>query len=124
MVTGRNTPNTEKTPMSIEQLENELYETPLIVADVALALDGIECGYRIVELTDGRHAFIWGNISAQAGDRLPRETAENPTEQKGINIHPLFEDCVADWREVGEALRDSFNAHTANEVLSAIAHLT
>lgn len=38
------------------------------VSDVMVACDTVECGYRIVELEDGRFAFVWGNIRAHVGD--------------------------------------------------------
>jgi hypothetical protein len=108
----------------VEKLRNEIIEAPLVVEEVELALDGIECGYRIVSLTNGWHAFVWGNICTHVGDRIPRELAENPTAEKGIELHTTFGDCVDEWRAAGEALGDSEWSHTAREVLAAIEHLS
>jgi hypothetical protein len=79
----------------------------LIITDVELAYDGEECGYRIVELDDGQHAFIWGNIRSHVGDTLPNDAIESPEGKRGITLHDGFGDAVMAWNDCADALSDS-----------------
>lgn len=81
--------------------------TNLQVTDVELTLDTMECGYRIVELESGEHAFVWGNIRAKIGDILPADPIGDPTANRGISIHPTYEDAKRAWRDCGEALQQT-----------------
>lgn len=74
------------------------------VTDVELACDTIECGYRIVELEDGRHAFVWGNIRAHIGDVLPDEMIDCGRSDRGIEVHDTYEDAESAWKDCAEAL--------------------
>jgi hypothetical protein len=76
----------------------------MIVADVLVACDAVECGYRVVELKDGRFAFVWGNIRGHAGDVLPEAEAADPVCEHGVTVHATYEEAEAAYRRCAEAL--------------------
>ena len=93
------------------------------VADVLVACDTVECGYRIVELEDGRCAFVWGNIRAHDGDVLPADLVADATAEKGIQIfdgEDADEDAIAAYRDCAEALSQC-SASAGDEMLSRLA---
>jgi hypothetical protein len=90
------------------------------ITDVELAFDGMECGYRIVELEDDRHAFVWGNISAHVGDVLPQELIDRPTGDKGIEVYDGFGEAIMAWNNCADALSDS-GAHEAGGSMRLLA---
>jgi hypothetical protein len=88
----------------------------------ALAIcDGVECGYRIVELADERVAFVWGNIAAKAGDSLDVESLlEKSTDEKGISVHDSYADAEKAWIDCGIALYQGGGERAAKEMLYTI----
>jgi hypothetical protein len=76
----------------------------MMVADVLVACDAVECGYRVVELADGRFAFVWGNILAAAGDVLPEADAAGPVCERGVTVHATYEEAEAAYRRCADAL--------------------
>lgn len=86
----------------------------LEVRDVVVYCDGVESGYRIVELYDGRFAFVWGNIEARYGVVLPadREVAsrfgghrgDRGDGDRGWRAFATYEEAEAAYRECAAAL--------------------
>jgi hypothetical protein len=77
----------------------------LRIAEIELACDTVECGYRIVRTEHGQHAFVWGNIRARIGDDLPREDAVRPTADRGIEVYESFDEATKAWRDCAVALQ-------------------
>jgi hypothetical protein len=88
------------------------------ITDVCLTCDAIECGYRIVELSDGRFAFVWGNIRAHVGDTLP---VMSPTCDKGWTAHDSYDAAENAWLECADALADSGATRAADELRAVAA---
>lgn len=93
------------------------------VTGVEIACDAVECGYRIVEVctpTQPRHAFVWGNISARIGDVLPLDAIDHPTADRGITIHPSYEEAERAYCECADAIR-VYSPIAADEMMSRLA---
>lgn len=91
----------------------------MVISDVLLACDTVECGYRVVELEDGRFAFVWGNIAASAGDELPQGYADEPLAEKGIEVYRTYEEAIAAYRQCAEALRQT-SSRAGDEMLAIL----
>jgi len=89
------------------------------IADVLVACDSVECGYRIVELTDGRYAFVWGNIRAHIGDVLPPEQAESPTAERGIELFDSYLDAKQSYCRCANALHQT-SSQAGREMLAVL----
>jgi hypothetical protein len=91
------------------------------ISDVELVCNGVECGYRIVELRpSGCHAFVWGNIPAKVGDRLPIDDIKYPTADRGVEIYGTYEEAVAAWTRCAEALEIT-NEAAAAEMMAPLS---
>lgn len=75
-----------------------------VIQDVILACDNVGAGYRVVELANDRHAFVWGNIPACIGDSIPQEAVVAPTAAEGAEVYPDYEGAAAAYRRCADAL--------------------
>jgi len=89
------------------------------ITDVLVACDAVECGYRIVELDDGRYVFVWGNVSASVGDELPPALTDSPTAEKGASVHATYEGALGAYRQCAEALQQTCS-RAGDEMLSVL----
>ncbi len=92
-----------------------------MITDVCIACDVVECGYRIVELADGRFAFVWGNVRAGVGDELPAALFDAPTADLGATLHDSYDAAEVAYRQCADALTDSGAARAGAELLSRLA---
>lgn len=87
-----------------------------VVADVEIACDTIECGYRIVRLVNGQHAFVWGNIRSEKTNILPEDTGDG---SRGYSLHATYEDAIEAYRDCAEAL-SVYSERMAEEMLAVL----
>jgi hypothetical protein len=91
----------------------------MTIIDVCLACDTVECGYRIVELEDGRFAFVWGNIRSAEGDELTM-TEKESTCGRGVSFHDNYDAAIRAWRECAECLQQS-SSKAGDEMLAMLS---
>ena len=90
------------------------------VTDVLIACDTVECGYQIVELADGRFAFVWGNVLACVGSELPKNLADSPLEEKGVEVFGSYEEAEKSYRNCAEALRET-GSRAGDEMMAVLS---
>jgi hypothetical protein len=91
------------------------------VAGVIVGCETTECDYRLVELTNGQFAFVWGNISAHVGDTLPQEHIDAPTGEKGIEVFDSYDGAEKSYRRRAEELPKTVSI-SRDEMLALLPH--
>ena len=89
------------------------------VTEILVACDAVECGYRIVELQDGRYAFVWGNIRSCVGDVLPQEHVDAPLADRGVEVFDSYEAAEDSYRKCADALQQT-TSRAGDEMLSVL----
>jgi hypothetical protein len=87
------------------------------IIDVALALDNVGAGYRIVELADRSFRFVWGNVRARVGDRIPADACRFQTEERGAELADNYDDAVGRWNAHAMGLSTAGDYRVAAEML-------
>ena len=87
------------------------------IVEVQLCTDeGV--GFAIVELANGKFAYIWGNIPWDAGQMLRRDVEDN-TDEKGVILADTFDVALSEWTGNADALSNGgrSDARTAVRML-------
>jgi hypothetical protein len=93
----------------------------MVIREVCVAADVLDCEYRVVRLRDGRHAFAWGLGDVTVGGTLP-ETA--PRAERGVEVYATEREAEAAYRRCAEALAETDAAAAAEllAILDEVAH--
>jgi hypothetical protein len=87
-----------------------------VISEILICCDSVEHGYRIVELEDGRFAFIWGNVACKVGACL----GEYATEAQGVKFFGSYGEAENAYREYADSLA-RFESHGVAEMSAKIS---